>query len=101
MKRQLSLILVLMLVLSMALSGCTNDKDEKAALFVAGTYEGEGQGHAGKIKVAVTVTEQKIEKIELIEFSESEFAVDPANKLIENIIKANSGEVDGDRKSVV
>ena len=84
-----------MLVLSMALSGCTNDKDEKAALFVAGTYEGEGQGHAGKIKVAVTVTEQKIEKIELIEFSESEFAVDPANKLIENIIKANSGEVDG------
>ena len=95
MKRQLSLILVLMLVLSMALSGCTNDKDEKAALFVAGTYEGEGQGHAGKIKVAVTVTEQKIEKIELIEFSESEFAVDPANKLIENIIKANSGEVDG------
>lgn len=95
MKKQLSLILILMLVLSMALSGCTSDKEEKAALFVAGTYEGEGQGHAGKIKVAVTVTEQKIEKIELIEFSESEFAVDPANKLIENIIKANSGEVDG------
>lgn len=98
MKKQLSLILILMLVLSMALSGCTNDKEEKAvdtALFVAGTYEGEGQGHAGKIKVAVTVSELKIEKIELLEFSESEFAVDPANKLIDNIIKANSGEIDG------
>lgn len=87
-----------MMVLSMGITGCTSEKEEQAvetAIFVAGTYEGEGQGHAGKIKVAVTVTDQKIEKIELIEFSESEFAVDPANKLIENIIKANSGEVDG------
>lgn len=97
MKKQRSLILILMLVLTMALSGCANDKEEIAAdsaLFIAGKYEGEGQGHAGKIKVAVTVSELKIESIELLEFSESEFAVDPANKLIENIIKANSAEID-------
>ncbi len=97
MNRKVSLIVIAMLVLMLALIGCTGNKDEAnkdSAIFVAGTYEGEGKGHAGPIKVAVTVSEQKIESIELIEFSESDFADEPAKTLIERIIEANSGDVD-------
>lgn len=97
MKSRLSIILVIVLILSLSLTGCAG-KSEAAQgdeiLFVAGTYEGEAKGHAGLIKVSVTVSETKIESIEFTEFGESDFAKDPANQLLENIVKANSGEVD-------
>jgi len=94
MNRKVSLIMILMLILMLALTGCSGNKNEANKVFVAGTYEGEGKGHAGPIKVAVTVSEQKIESIELVEFSESDFADEPAKTLIDRIIEANNGDVD-------
>ncbi len=93
MKQRLAIILIFLLVASLGFTGCTSN-EEVEAIFVAGTYEGDGQGHAGPIKVAVTVSETEIESIEILEFNDSEFAVDPANTIIENIIKANSSEID-------
>ena len=96
MKKSLVWLLILTMMLTMVLVGCGKEKTtEKDVLFKAGTYEGEGKGHAGVIKVSVKVTETEIESIEIIEFHESEFAVDPADQLIAKIIKANSGQVDG------
>lgn len=93
MKQKLAIFLMFILVASLGFTGCASN-EEAAALFVAGTYEGEGQGHAGPIKVAVTVTESKIDSIEILEFNDSEFAVDPADQMIENIIEANSSDID-------
>lgn len=93
MKQKLAIFLMFILVASLGFTGCTST-EEAAAIFVAGTYEGEGQGHAGPIKVAVTVTESNIESIEVLEFNDSEFAVDPADQMIANIIKANSSDID-------
>lgn len=95
MKKSLVWVLIVLMLSMGVLTGCgKSDASKDEAIFNAGTYEGEGKGHAGVIKVAVTVSATTIEKIDLIEFHESEFAVEPANKLIENIIEANSGEVD-------
>lgn len=93
MKQRLAIILIFLLVASLGFTGCSSN-EEVEAIFVAGTYEGDGQGHAGPIKVAVTVSETEIESIEILEFNDSEFAVDPANTIIENIIEANSSDID-------
>ncbi len=91
---------MVVLMISMAFMGCSGKSEDKsesttAAIYTPGTYEGEGQGHSGKIIASVTVSEMKIESIELVEFNDSEFAVGPAEQLVEKVIKANSGDVDG------
>ena len=96
MRKSLIWVLILTMLTVGALAGCSKSEETiSEAIFNAGTYEGEGQGHAGVIKVSVIVSETEIEKIELVEFHESEFAVDPANQLLDKILKANSGQVDG------
>lgn len=90
MRKVLGLLLTLVLVMGL-FAGC-GKKDE--AIYTPGTYEGRGQGHAGTMVVNVTVTESKIEKIDIVEFSDSEFAVEPANQLVKKILDANSGDVD-------
>ena len=92
MKKNIRLLLVLMLVIGL-LAGCGQSAEE--AIYKAGTYEGVGEGHSGTMVLNVTVTETDIESIEITEFGDSEFAVDPANTIIENVIEANSSDVDG------
>ncbi len=95
MKKSLIWVLILMMLTVGVLAGCSKAEETKSeAVFTAGTYEGEGQGHAGIIKVSVVVNETEIEKIDIVEFNDSEFAVDPANQLVERILEANSGQVD-------
>ncbi len=64
------------------------------ARYQAGTYTGAGEGHGGQITMAVTVSEKKITNIELVESSESEFALPAINNLIDEAIEKNSGEID-------
>jgi len=59
-----------------------------------GVYEGQGEGHGGPIKVAVTVDEQKIVEIVILEENESEFSDAPMAQLIEAALEANSGDID-------
>ena len=54
-------------------------------LFTPGTYEGEGTGNNGPIKVSVTFTADAIEKVEIIEHGETAGLSDPA---LERIPKA-------------
>lgn len=91
MKKNTFLVLSMMLVVAL-LTGCSS-KGEKA-IYTAGTFEGQGEGHSGTMVVEVTVTETEIQSIEIVEFSDSEFAEGPANQLVENIIEANSGDID-------
>lgn len=61
---------ILMAMLLLAASG--------ALAMTAGTYEAEGTGIGGTVKVAVTVSETAIEKVEVLEHSETAGVCDPA-----------------------
>lgn len=65
------------------------------ATFTAGTYNGEAQGMEGIIKVAVTLSADKIEKIEVLESSETETIGEVALKsLPDMVIAAQSTQID-------
>lgn len=67
-----------------------------ASAMTAGTYEAVGTGMGGDVKVAVTVTEDKIESIEILEHAETPGISDPAIEQIPAaIIEAQSLAVDG------
>jgi fumarate reductase flavoprotein subunit len=59
-----------------------------------GTYEGEGQGHGGAIKVAVSVDSDKITKIDVTESAESDFSEQAVQEIIKRVLDKNSAEID-------
>lgn len=66
-----------------------------ALAMTAGTYEGEGSGIGGTVKVAVTVSENEIEKVEVLEHSETAGICDPAiERLPAEIVRKQSLAVD-------
>lgn len=66
-----------------------------AAKFTPGTYEGEGEGIHGKIRVAVTVDAEKILQIEVLEHHESAGISDlPVIQLPEDVLATQSLGVD-------
>lgn len=61
----------------------------------SGTFEGVGNGKHGEIKVAVTIENAKISKIDVLEQDENKVLSEPVySKLSETIISGNSSEVD-------
>lgn len=101
--RSLAIILVLVLSLSTILVGCTKEQDTEVAgsdstgtLFTPGTYEGEGQGFNGPIKVSVTVTENEVTKVEVVEHSETEnIAKSAIEQIPAAIVEHQTVAVDG------
>ncbi len=66
-----------------------------ALAMTAGTYEAEGAGIGGAVKVAVTVSETAIEKVEIIEHKETAGISDPAfAKIPEAIVAGQTLAVD-------
>lgn len=99
MKRSL-LAVLLMIMMVVSLAGCSSteasvtEAPEVEALYTAGTYEGEGEGHGGTFKVAVTVDEMAITEIEIVENPESEFAQDAVDTLVAAAIAQNTSAID-------
>ena len=72
------------------------DSSEGARTIDSGTYEAEASGHNGKLKLAVTFDDNKIEKIDIIESSETGAITDVAfPKIFDRIIDHQSSNVDG------
>lgn len=65
-----SVFAILMAILLLASTGAT--------AMTAGTYEGEGTGNNGAVKVAVTVSDTAIESVEVASHSETAGICDPA-----------------------
>lgn len=78
MKKCLSLILVLAMVLCMAAYGAAPVQAENANLFTPGTYTGVGAGKNGDITVEVTFSADKIERITVVSHSETPSLSDAA-----------------------
>ena len=78
MKKCLSLILVLAMVLCMAAYGAAPVQAENANLFTPGTYTGVGAGKNGDITVEVIFSADKIERITVVSHSETPSLSDAA-----------------------
>jgi len=98
MKRILSVLLVLMLLLG--ITGCgqaqapdsTNKQPQEVKL--DGTYEGAGIGRGGSIVVELTISDNKISGIDVKEHHESEGLSEAMNIMTEAMIATNSIDVD-------
>lgn len=65
------------------------------AVYAAGSYEGIGSGHGGDIKVLVTVDDQRIQRIEVVETGETAMIGDTAfSEMTAAMLAANSADVD-------
>ncbi len=96
MKRSISLVLVLVLLLSV-LSGCTTGTDDASGddLYIAGTYKGKAEGHNGPIEVEVKVDAKEIKSVEVLGHEESAGVADPAlERIPERIVEDQSLAVD-------
>ncbi|AKL95934.1 fumarate reductase flavoprotein subunit [Clostridium aceticum] len=84
-KRMVSVLLCIVLVL--AVVGCQSKTTEspESAMFKAGTYVASAAGHNGDIEVEVTVDENLIKSVNILDHKESPGITDPA---IERIPKA-------------
>ena len=88
MKRALAICLCLAMLCSLSLAAAES-------AFTAGTYEGEGQGFAGPIRVSVTLSDTAIESIEILAQGDTAGISDPAfAKIPESIVAAQSVAVD-------
>lgn len=83
--------LIILLFSLVFLGACGNIESSNDS----GTFEGSGQGHNGEITTSVTITDGKIDSIEVLESEETENIAEPAyEKLSKEIIANNSTEVD-------
>lgn len=78
MKKCLSLILVLAMVLCMAAYGAAPAQATQAGTYTPGTYTGVGAGKNGDITVEVTFSADKIERITVVSHSETPSLSDAA-----------------------
>ena len=78
---------LLMLVVVFGLTACAS----KSSGWKAGTYEGEAKGSNGPIKVAVTIDQEKITKIEVLEHHETDGVSDSVMTKIPAAIVAGQG----------
>jgi len=87
-KRTLCLLFCLILAISSV--ACTSQPKvtdgESVAMFKAGTYVGTANAHNGEIKVEVTVDEEAIKEIKILEHNESPGISDPAIERIPQAI---------------
>lgn len=95
MKKCLSLILVLAMVLCMAAYGAAPAQATQAGTYTPGTYTGVGAGKNGDITVEVTFSADKIERITVVSHSETPSLSDAAIANIPTqIVEAQSLGVD-------
>lgn len=87
-KKTLAIILVLAMVL--AITGC----QPTAVSSNGGTFIGEAKGHNGAIKVEVTIDNEEIKDIQVLEQQESDFTKNVFEQLPKAMIEANSADVD-------
>ena len=63
--------------------------------YANGTYTGSGDGFGGTITVEVTVTDHRLSAIDILEADDEDTAyLDKARQIIDNMIAAQSTEVD-------
>lgn len=57
--------------MALLLSGCSTKPAEETGIYTPGTYNGSAEGFGGKLDVKVTLSANKIEKVEVTSHSET------------------------------
>ena len=65
------LVITLVIMIGISLTGCTGKKTGEDTSYKSGTYTTEAEGYGGVIKVETTFTDGKIDKINILENSET------------------------------
>ena len=83
------------LVKSKSLYASHEENKQEVPLYTNGTYEGEGKGFGGSIKVNVTIQEGMIAGIDIVSADNEDGAyLDAAKGIVEKIISEQSADVD-------
>jgi len=90
----ISLIIMFLFMLIGCSSNTTNENSSETGNENSGVFTGEAEGKKGTIKAEVTIENGEIKDIEFVENNESEFTETVFEQLPQNIISANSTEVD-------
>lgn len=93
-KKIISVLLILAMILSFA--GCsTNTSVDEPAGIKNGTYTAKAKGMGGDVEVEVTVTESKIDSVKVLGHNETPGISDPAiEKIPADILKAQGLKID-------
>jgi len=98
MKRSLAVLLTLVLILSLAAcqksNNNENNKPEQGKDLITGTFEGEGRGKGGVVKLEVSLENSEIKDIKVLEQKESAYTKPVIADLKNQIIDTNSTNVD-------
>jgi uncharacterized protein with FMN-binding domain len=85
----------LLLMLMVFFSACASGGNQGPPVYKPGTYQGEGEGEYGPIRLAVTVSAREITGIEVLEHGETPgLGTTAFEELTREIIAANSLELD-------
>lgn len=76
-------------LLTLSMVACGGSKEE-----AKNTFTGESEGKNGTIKVEVTIENEEIQKIDVVENNESEFTEKVFTDMIATIVESNTAEVD-------
>ncbi|WP_017470723.1 flavocytochrome c [Amphibacillus jilinensis] len=88
-------VLLLVMAAVMLLAACSEDAQSDANRFTPGTYEGVSTGHGGEVVAVVTLTEDKIESIDISADGETGSIGDGAiNQLVNDMLNSQSLAVD-------
>jgi fumarate reductase flavoprotein subunit len=90
--KKLKNLLALMLVfaVTMSFTACGSSKTKTAS----NIFTGEAEGKNGTIKVEVTIEDSKIQNIDVVKNEESDFTKDVFTQVIDNVIEANSADIE-------
>lgn len=99
MKKIIALILSMTLLLSLSACGKkpneSNETPEQNGMYKAGTYEGSADGYGGPLTVSVTLSTDKIEKVEVKSHNETQgIGTKAIDALPGEIVSKNSADVD-------
>ncbi len=94
-KSKLMVFMLIIALVSTLLLGCQTKPVVEEGLYETGTYSGEAQGHGGVLKVDVTVDEDSIKEIKIVEHSETTGISDAAlTKIPDSIVQEQTLAVD-------
>lgn len=94
MKKIISILLVLTLILGMTGCGKTQVSEEQKEIKLDGIYEGRGIGRGGSIVVELTIDDNMISNINVKDHNESEGLSEAMDIMTEAMIATNSIDVD-------
>lgn len=88
-------IITLIVIMALFLFGCSTKTSEQSGIYTPGVYNGSAEGYGGNLDVKVTLTSDKIEKVEVTSHNETNgIGTKAIEALPSKIVEENSIDVE-------